>query len=100
MTGQTTDVFCAAGLTLPDKAGRQLTAGGWAGVSNFGVSIILEDNISSQAGCGAIVDGSDYRETTKVSQRVIKCLTAGYWNASMQILFQLLTSIIGSFIYA
>lgn len=26
-----TDVFCAAGLTLPDKAGRQLTAGGWTG---------------------------------------------------------------------
>lgn len=37
MTGQQTDVFCAAGLTLPDKAGRQLTAGGWAGISNFGV---------------------------------------------------------------
>jgi hypothetical protein len=37
MTGLQTDVFCAAGLTLPDKAGRQLTAGGWAGISNYGV---------------------------------------------------------------
>jgi hypothetical protein len=41
MTGLQSDVFCAAGLTLPDKAGRQLTAGGWAGESNYGVRLYL-----------------------------------------------------------
>jgi hypothetical protein len=28
-----TDVFCSAGLTLPDKAGRQINIGGWSGDS-------------------------------------------------------------------
>ena len=43
MTGLQTDVFCSAGLTLPDKAGRQLTVGGWAGSSNFGIRLYLPD---------------------------------------------------------
>jgi len=43
MTGLQSDVFCAAGLTLPDKAGRQLTAGGWAGNANFGVRLYWPD---------------------------------------------------------
>ncbi|KAF8860303.1 copper radical oxidase [Acephala macrosclerotiorum] len=43
MTGFKTDVFCAAGLTLPDKAGRQITVGGWAGASNFGVRLYWPD---------------------------------------------------------
>lgn len=43
MTGFQTDVFCAAGLTLPDKAGRQITVGGWAGASNFGVRLYWPD---------------------------------------------------------
>jgi hypothetical protein len=43
MTGLQTDVFCAAGLTLPDKVGRQLTIGGWAGSSNFGVRLYWPD---------------------------------------------------------
>jgi hypothetical protein len=38
-----TDVFCAAGLILPDKGGRQLTIGGWNGDSNFGVRLYLPD---------------------------------------------------------
>ncbi len=33
MRGLKTDVFCSAGLTLPDKAGRQITIGGWSGTS-------------------------------------------------------------------
>ncbi|PSS12823.1 hypothetical protein M430DRAFT_20738 [Amorphotheca resinae ATCC 22711] len=33
----TTDVFCAAGLTLPDKGGRQLSVGDWNGNPNGGV---------------------------------------------------------------
>ncbi|KAM3512292.1 hypothetical protein MY11210_004076 [Beauveria gryllotalpidicola] len=38
-----TDVFCAAGLTLPDKAGRQINIGGWSGVSTFGVRLYSPD---------------------------------------------------------
>ena len=38
-----TDLFCAAGVTLPDKAGRQLTVGGWSGQSTFGVRLYTPD---------------------------------------------------------
>lgn len=34
-----TDVLCSAGITLPDKAGRQLVAGGWSGDSTFGIRL-------------------------------------------------------------
>lgn len=37
MRGLKTDVFCSAGLTLPDKAGRQITIGGWSGTSTVGL---------------------------------------------------------------
>jgi hypothetical protein len=43
MSGMDTDVFCSAGVTLPDKAGRILTVGGWAGESNFGVRLYAPD---------------------------------------------------------
>lgn len=43
MRGMETDVFCSAGITLPDKAGRSLTVGGWAGQSNFGVRLYWPD---------------------------------------------------------
>lgn len=43
MTGMDTDVFCSAGLTLPDKAGRVVTVGGWAGESNFGIRLYTPD---------------------------------------------------------
>lgn len=38
MRGLKTDVFCSAGLTLPDKAGRQITIGGWSGTSTVSLS--------------------------------------------------------------
>ncbi|KAM7191558.1 putative fungistatic metabolite [Naviculisporaceae sp. PSN 640] len=38
-----TDVFCAAGVTLPDKVGRQLTVGGWSGDSTFGTRLLWPD---------------------------------------------------------
>ena len=50
MTGLQTDVFCAAGLTLPDKAGRQLTVGGWAGSSNFGIRLYWPDGSAGVPG--------------------------------------------------
>jgi hypothetical protein len=38
-----TDVFCAAGVILPDKVGRQLTVGGWSGDSTYGVRLYWPD---------------------------------------------------------
>jgi hypothetical protein len=38
-----TDVFCAAGVILPDKGGRQLTVGGWSGDSTYGVRLYWPD---------------------------------------------------------
>ncbi|EKD12599.1 copper radical oxidase [Drepanopeziza brunnea f. sp. 'multigermtubi' MB_m1] len=50
MTGLKTDVFCAAGLTLPDKAGRQITVGGWAGTSNYGIRLYWPDGSAGVKG--------------------------------------------------
>lgn len=50
MTEMQTDVFCAAGFTLPDRAGRQLTVGGWAGQSNFGVRLYWPDGSAGVKG--------------------------------------------------
>lgn len=41
--GLKTDVFCAAGVTLPDKAGRQLNVGGWSADSLYGVRLYTPD---------------------------------------------------------
>jgi len=38
-----TDVFCAGGVTLPDKGGRQLTVGGWSGDSTYGTRLYWPD---------------------------------------------------------
>jgi hypothetical protein len=38
-----TDIFCSAGLTLPDKAARQINVGGWAGASTFGIRLYAPD---------------------------------------------------------
>lgn len=38
-----TDVFCAAGLTLPDRAGRQINIGGWANDATYGVRLYWPD---------------------------------------------------------
>lgn len=43
MTRPKTDIFCAAGITLPDKAGRQLNIGGWSGDSTRGVRLYAPD---------------------------------------------------------
>jgi hypothetical protein len=39
LKGLRTDVFCSAGLVLPDKKGRMLTIGGWSDVSTTGVRL-------------------------------------------------------------
>lgn len=38
-----TDLFCSGGVVLPDKAGRQLTVGGWTGDSTFGIRLYSPD---------------------------------------------------------
>jgi len=38
-----TDVFCAASIILPDKAGRQLDIGGWSVESLYGVRLYTPD---------------------------------------------------------
>ncbi|KAH8201579.1 hypothetical protein TruAng_004271 [Truncatella angustata] len=38
-----TDIFCSAGVILPDKAGRQLTVGGWSLDSTYGVRLYWPD---------------------------------------------------------
>ncbi|KAJ3494780.1 hypothetical protein NLG97_g3855 [Lecanicillium saksenae] len=45
-----TDVFCAAGLTLPDKAGRQINIGGWSGASLHGVRLYSPDGTAGVHG--------------------------------------------------
>lgn len=43
MEGLKTDVFCAASLTLPDRAGRVINVGGWSGDSLFGLRLYWPD---------------------------------------------------------
>ncbi|KAI4190389.1 MAG: hypothetical protein L6R41_000841 [Letrouitia leprolyta] len=43
MRGLKTDVFCSAGLILPDKAGRQINIGGWSGTSTYGLRLYTPD---------------------------------------------------------
>lgn len=38
-----TDIFCSAGLTIPDKVGRQINIGGWSGDSTYGIRIYWPD---------------------------------------------------------
>ncbi len=52
------DVFCSAGLTLPDKVGRQLNIGGWSAESLFGVRLYWPDG-------GPGINGTrDWQENT------------------------------------
>ncbi|KAH7084811.1 copper radical oxidase-like protein [Paraphoma chrysanthemicola] len=43
LSGIKTDIFCAAGLTMPDRAGRQINIGGWSADSLFGVRVYWPD---------------------------------------------------------
>jgi len=43
LRGIKTDIFCAAGLTMPDRAGRQINIGGWSTDSLYGVRIYWPD---------------------------------------------------------
>lgn len=43
MTGITTDVFCSAGLVLPDAGARIINIGGWSGISTYGIRFYTPD---------------------------------------------------------
>ena len=55
-----TDVFCAAGTILPDKAGRQLTVGGWSGDSTYGVRLYSPD------GSAGVNGTNDWEENVNI----------------------------------
>ncbi|KAH0499309.1 hypothetical protein TgHK011_006512 [Trichoderma gracile] len=55
-----TDIFCAGGVTLPDKAGRQLTVGGWSGDSTYGVRLYTPD------GSAGVNGTNDWQENVDI----------------------------------
>lgn len=50
MNGLKTDVFCAASLTMPDRAGRVINIGGWSADSLFGVRLYWPDGTAGVNG--------------------------------------------------
>jgi hypothetical protein len=70
-----TDVFCAAGVTLPDKAGRQLNIGGWSGDSTYGTRLYWPD------GAPGVPGTHDFQENVNVLK-----LQAGRWYPSAMIM--------------
>ncbi|PSN72640.1 WSC-domain-containing protein [Corynespora cassiicola Philippines] len=53
LQGIVTDIFCAAGLTMPDRAGRQINIGGWSLDSTRGVRIMTPDGAPGVNGTSA-----------------------------------------------
>lgn len=51
-----TDVFCSAGLVLPDKVGRQINIGGWSGDSTYGIRLYWPD------GAPGVASTNDWQE--------------------------------------
>lgn len=70
-----TDVFCSAGVTLPDKAGRQINIGGWSGPSTFGIRIYWPD------GSPGVQSKNDWQENVNEVS-----LQAGRWYPSAMIM--------------
>jgi hypothetical protein len=69
------DIFCSASITLPDKAGRQLNIGGWAGASTYGVRLYWPD------GSPGVPGVNDWQENhAEVS------LLAGRWYPSAMVM--------------
>lgn len=70
-----TDIFCAGGLTLPDKAGRQLNVGGWSGDSTYGVRLYSPD------GSAGVPGKNDWEENAAVLK-----LQQGRWYPTAMIM--------------
>lgn len=69
------DIFCSAGVTLPDKAGRQLNIGGWAGASTYGVRVY------TPSGSAGVPGTTDWQENVNEVS-----LLAGRWYPSAMIM--------------
>jgi hypothetical protein len=81
LNGLKTDVFCSAGLVLPDKAGRQLTIGGWSGDSLAGVRLY------TPSGSPGTTSTSDWQENlAEVSLQVARWYPAAMIMANGTIL--------------
>ncbi|KAI8635344.1 hypothetical protein F5Y19DRAFT_8141 [Xylariaceae sp. FL1651] len=70
-----TDVFCSAGLILPDKAGRQLTVGGWSLDSTYGVRLYTPD------GSDGVKGVNDWQENVNTLK-----LQRGRWYPSAMVM--------------
>ncbi|KAI0457698.1 WSC domain-containing protein [Xylaria acuta] len=70
-----TDVFCSAGVILPDKAGRQLTVGGWSLDSTYGVRLYTPD------GSDGVKGVNDWQENVNVLK-----LQRGRWYPSAMVM--------------
>ncbi|KAH9882217.1 hypothetical protein J1614_001389 [Plenodomus biglobosus] len=65
LRGIKTDIFCAAGLTMPDRVGRQINIGGWSADSLFGVRIYWPDG---SAGVNGTNDWQEDVNTIKLQR--------------------------------
>ncbi|KAI5923224.1 hypothetical protein F4810DRAFT_211741 [Camillea tinctor] len=70
-----TDVFCSAGLVLPDKAARQLTVGGWSLDSTYGVRLYTPD------GSDGVKGTNDWEENVNTLK-----LQRGRWYPSAMVM--------------
>lgn len=70
-----TDVFCSAGLTLPDKVGRQINIGGWSGESTYGIRLYWPD------GSPGVASTNDWQENVAELK-----LQTGRWYPSAMVM--------------
>lgn len=61
------DVFCGAGLVLPDRKGRQLVVGGWSLDSTFGVRLYTPD------GSAGVNGTNDWEESPQELKLQVCC---------------------------
>ena len=62
-----TDVFCSAGLTLPDKAGRLINVGGWSLDSTFGIRLY------TPSGSDGVNGTTDWEENVQELSLQVRC---------------------------
>lgn len=84
-----TDVFCAASVTLPDKAGRQLNVGGWAGDATYGTRLYWPD------GSPGVPGTHDWEENVNVLS-----LQAGRWYPTAMVMANGSIMVIGGLVGA
>ncbi len=84
-----TDVFCAVGVTLPDKVGRQLNIGGWAGDATYGTRLYWPN------GSPGVPGTNDWQENVNVLK-----LQAGRWYPSAMVMTNGSVLVVGGLIGA